>query len=133
MAERFYCSACTCEVNSPGAAGVGYAVKGNGHRVCYPCAGRADVREMMKHGVLRMYFTDREGVAEVTNWPGSLRFRVHGKRTGRHNIAGSRLTAWFVGPDNHEWYGIRYGRNTDLMTVRRTRRVYVQPNFIREA
>jgi len=56
---------------------------------------------------------------EVTNWPGSLRFRVSYQRKGRHNIAGSRTTVYFTGPEGKRWYGVQYGEFTQIVHCRR--------------
>jgi hypothetical protein len=44
---------------------------------------------------LPLYYKDDE----VTNWPGTLRFPIHGMKTNRHNMGGVRTDFWFNGWD----------------------------------
>jgi hypothetical protein len=57
----------------------------------------------------------------LTNWPGSLQFRAHAMKEGRHNIAGTRIDVWFIGPDGARWHGTQYGEWTQLCHCRRVK------------
>ena len=69
-----------------------------------------------------LYLTEEgpEG-AVVSNWPGTLKFRVRHKRVGSHNLARRRVDVWFADSDGREWHGINYGHNSQLCHCRRLR------------
>lgn len=69
------------------------------------------------------YFSRELYDGKLTNWPGTLCYKATSIRKGHHNIAGSRVDVWFVGPDKHVWHGAQYGDNTQLCHCRRTKRV----------
>jgi hypothetical protein len=91
--------------------------------VCYKCCAEDDRRSMIETGKATLYLVKREIAPAVhgagplmcyfiTNWPGSLEFKVGGAvRHSRHNIAGSRTDAWFTGPDGKEWHAVNIGDN----------------------
>ena len=56
----------------------------------------------------------------VTNWPGTLKLRVTGRKMGSHNIAVWRYDMWFQF-EGFLWHGVRYGNNTQLVHCKRTR------------
>ena len=58
----------------------------------------------------------------MSNWPGTLKFRVRYKRVGSHNLAGRRVDVWFTDSDGREWHGINYGHNSQLCHCRRLAR-----------
>lgn len=98
--------------------GVGHAA--DGRTYCPECCASRDVGAMLKDGNSRrlpLYF---DGKA-ITNWPGSLRITAFGTRCGRHNIAGSRVDVWFIGPDRYYWHGVQYGKNRQVLHARRTK------------
>jgi hypothetical protein len=76
---------------------------------------------MERTGRATLYLTTKpDGAAEITNWPGSLRFT--GRYTkGAHNIARTRYDVWFYGPDKTAWYGVQYGENTQIAHCRRVK------------
>ena len=93
-----------------------------GRKVCYPCCGKRDSADMSATGRAVLYLT--EGGPEeavVSNWPGTLKFRVRYKRVGSHNLAGRRVDVWFTDSDGREWHGINYGHNSQLCHCRRLR------------
>lgn len=115
----FYCSECkqTLTVVHDGPAhGTGYAVKPNGHKVCYSCCGYDDRVWMTREGQACMYLTDKG----VTNWCGSLVFPVLERREGSHNIARTRTDVWFRGPDGYLWHGVQLGDMSEICRCKRT-------------
>jgi len=125
VARTFYCSTCKRSFPIQPNGGTGYAVKRNGHKVCYACCAIRDSLEMCKSGHskrLPLYLSkDKEGRYTVSNWPGTLSFRVWCSKEGKHNIAGTRTDVWFAGPDGHEWHGVQYGEFTQIVHCRRTK------------
>lgn len=99
----------------------GYGVMPDGKKHCYDCCGEMDREFMVREGKMVLYLTDRE----VTNWPGTLKFKCYHKREGRHNIARVRYDVWFNGPDEHgnmtgaKWWGVQYGNFTQICHCRR--------------
>ena len=105
--------------------------------VCYPCCGRMDEEWMIEHGEhggLYLVIPQRphvkgvrhfcESTAEVTNWPGSLRFKVRPwLKKGKHACFGGytdRVDFWFPGPDGFVWHGIVRG-DMQLARCKRTK------------
>ena len=89
--------------NPNGCGGTGYAVvreDDTDKKVCYDCCGKREVADMKDRGRAVLYLTVTEGKQFVSNWPGTMKLLVRHSRTGRHNIAGSRETVWFRGPDD---------------------------------
>lgn len=104
----------------------GYGTDSNGKTACYACCAENDIRHMVETGKTVLYLTIENeftghAKAEVTNWPGSLRFPVGYVRRGRHNIAGTRADVWFTGPDGKNWHGVMYGDMTQLCHCRRVK------------
>ena len=102
--------------------GTGYAVRDNGDKICYECCAIDDRKYMIEHGRNTLYLVKNAAEQyEITNWPGTLRFRVGTMRKGYHNMAGCRYDVWFVGPDGKTWHGVQYGNNTQICYVKRTK------------
>lgn len=108
--------------------GTGYAQDAAGNRYCYACCADIDRDEMTESGRAVLYLVhttdgpETFGAYEVTNWPGSLRFKCAGGiRRGRHNRAGVRYDASFIGPDGYWWHATQYGDNTQIAHCRRTK------------
>lgn len=101
----------------------GYGTDHDGKTACYECCAKWDRETMTKEGRHTLYLTKKDGKHEITNWPGSLRFPVLNVRTGRHNMAGKRYTAYFYGPDGKLWSGTRYGDMTEIAHCRRLKTV----------
>ena len=100
----------------------GYAVRDNRDKVCYGCCAIEDRKYMIEHGRNTLYLVKNDAEQyEITNWPGTLRFRVGTMRKGYHNMAGCRYDVWFVGPDGKTWHGVQYGNNTQICRVKRTK------------
>ena len=120
-AKTFTCCDCgeTKPVNPSG--GTGYAVfeNGRGDKVCYACCAIRDKARMTAESRVALYLVTRENRLVVSNWPGTLEFPVMESRAGAHNIAGSRIDAWFVDHDGSRWHGVQYGDNTQLIHCRK--------------
>ena len=133
-----HCAHCGNElpVNKPGALTVGYGRTPDNKKVCFACCAFNDAQWMRRKGQIALYLTIPEDVdyfrrgqrhgerycrAEITNWPGSLKFRSGMVKYGRHNIAGIRWDVWFDGPDGHVWHGVSIGHNTQILHCKRTK------------
>ena len=96
----------------------GHGTMPDGSKHCYACIASIDKASMIEHGHskhLPLYLSNRE----VTNWPGSLRFKVYFQKEGRHNIAGRRLDVYFTGPEGARWHGTLYGEWTQVVHCKR--------------
>lgn len=58
---------------------------------------------------------------QLTNFGGKLVFVVPFITHGKHNIARTRIDIWFRGPDGFIWWGVSYGKNTQLCHCKRTK------------
>jgi hypothetical protein len=97
----------------------GYGRDAEGKRHCFVCCAGRDQNEMLETGKITLYLDQDKHRA--TNWPGSLVFKVGHIAKGRHNMARVRYDTWFTGPDGHEWHGVQFGDNTQLLHCKRTR------------
>ena len=122
--------------------GYGIHKLGNGQEIklCYECCAAGDRTRMLEDGKICLYLSSVGNKAEFTisynagkryldakeykisNWPGSLTFKVNFLTKSRHNIARVRYDAWFCGPDGFEWHGVQYGDNTQIIHCRRTKK-----------
>ena len=118
----FVCVDCGQEKIHVDSLTTGYGIDKQGRKVCYSCCGKRDSADMSATGRAVLYLTEEgpEG-AVVSNWPGTLKFRVRYKRVGSHNLAGRRVDVWFTDSDGREWHGINYGHNSQLCHCRRLR------------
>jgi hypothetical protein len=120
--DTFLCCDCSQEFPVSHNGGTGYAREPDTWRfVCYGCCGKRDRAAMIERGKATLYLTIRNAANEVTNWPGTLRFRTGAPHVSRHNIAGKRYDVWFTGPDGKTWHGVQYGDNTQICHCRRTK------------
>ena len=93
---------------------------------CYKCCAEREKARMLETGRADLYLT-RETIAGghvrhfAADWAGEIKFRVHTISKGRHNIARTRVDAWFIGPDNQPWHGVNIGDN-DILRCRRVQR-----------
>ena len=118
----FVCVDCGEEKIHVDSLTTGYGIDKQGRKVCYSCCGNRDSVDMSATGRAVLYLTEKgpEGTV-VSNWPGTLKFRVRYKRVGSHNLAGRRVDVWFTDSDGREWHGINYGHNSQLCHCRRLR------------
>jgi hypothetical protein len=120
--KRFACFRCREVKPLQTSGGTGYGADGNGNLICYSCCADIDREDMRRTGKATLYLTaGADGTADVTNWPGTLRFRTGPVRRGRHNMAGTRYDVWFTGPDGKEWHGVQYGENTQIVHCKRVK------------
>lgn len=106
----------------------GYGVDKDGRKICDACAAKGDRAQMARDGRATLYLTQtKERAADrVTNWPGSLSFRVVYWTEGRHNIAGRTITAYFKGPRGQWWSARNVGDNTQIAHCRKLARSTVK-------
>lgn len=118
MQETFSCADCgeTKDVLKDG--GTGYATVEGGGKVCYNCCANRDKAQMEATGRATLYL-DMTGHPQVTNWPGTLRFKCCDARQGKHNMAGTRYDVWFLDENGLTWHGVQYGENSQLCHCKR--------------
>jgi len=135
----FYCSHCKRKLPKlTGNGGTGYAVKSNGHKICYDCCAIKDAEYMHDKGKITLYLTllddgysrvvrSYHTRGKIINWPGTLSFPCRVRRkVNTHNFAGTRYDVWFRGPDGFNWYGVTYGENTQLCHCKRTKDKWIK-------
>ena len=126
---------CGHEPSSHGDHTTGTARLHDGREICWDCAALIDIGHMLKHGdskSLPLYLTLRDTFDttktfqswHVSNWPGTLSYKVFGMRKGKHNIAGNRTDVWFVGPDRYVWHGVQIGDWSEVCHCKRTKQVW---------
>lgn len=115
--QTFTCSECGAEKEVQTNGGTGYG-EYQGRKVYYACCADIDREKMKETGRAVLYL---DGIQQLTNWPGTLRFPVRYSKAGNHNMTGSRIDVWFQGPDGKEWHGVQYGDNTQLCHCKRTK------------
>lgn len=106
------------------AFGTGYGRDKHGARHCYDCCARNDREAMKADGAIVLYLTNgADGLHSVTNWPGTLRFRVLSMREYKRGggFGTSRTDAWFEGPDGFLWHAVQRGESSQLARCKRTR------------
>ena len=99
----------------------GYGRDADGKKHCYACCAKQDLAWMRKEGRIMLYINREKG--EVTNWPGSLKFKTGHIIKSWHNMAGNRYDYWFV-LDGYYWHGYTIGDNTDIAHCRRTKDMF---------
>lgn len=116
MDEQVICTRCK-QVIPPSPHGFtnGYGENDKGEKFCYPCCAELDKEHMTTGGKIVLYLvwnnlTDQNELGrsewEVTNWPGSLRFRAWVKiAKSRRAIWSRRIDAWFYDMNRNLWYG----------------------------
>jgi hypothetical protein len=135
--NRFTCHNCHGIKPIQTNGGTGYGIDQHGNKICYDCCAILDREQMILHGrvtlyLVKLYYNEvtRQWENEpsgknsassffVTNWPGTLSFKCHYTRIGRHNIAGERIDVWFSDKSVGTWHGIHYGRSSDIVYCRR--------------
>lgn len=90
-----------------------------GKRFCYECCAKQDREYMQAHGRITLYLDQKTW--KVTNWPGSLAYKVIAHSKGRHNWAGVRYDVWFLDEQGHKWHGVQYGNYTQLCHCKRVK------------
>ena len=93
--------------------------------VCFDCYGKDDeavLRLTGRSDCLPLYLSKDENGYYVSNWPGTLRYRVRAFKEGRHNIAARRIDLWYKDSDNALWWGVCYGKDTQIVHCRRIKK-----------
>ena len=134
MAREFTCVDCgkTKPVTKPGATG--YVIRATDNnlnklagKICFACCAINDWQVMQAKGHsknLPLYLSsNNNGRWEVSNWPGTLRFKVAEYRQGRHNWAGTRTDVWFIDRAGRQWHGVQIGENTQVCHCKRLKSV----------
>lgn len=118
------CSVCNKEIISDSKYTTGYGIDSEtGAKVCYACCGLQDSNYMRDHDRITLYLTVNHDhtssyprkLFKVTNWPGSLVFYPYDWSTGGHNWVGVRYDVWFKDKYGNQWWGVCYGKNTQLL------------------
>jgi len=99
---KFYCRDCKQTLPMQTSGGTGYATLKNNHKVCYKCVAVREANHMKQDGECWLYLTDNQ---TVTNWPGTLVFKLTAYWTGKHNWGLTQAYFQFIGPDGKRWYG----------------------------
>ena len=132
--HRFHCDRCGLDKEHVSDLTTGYGETEDGEIHCFECCGLDDIDRMKETGKIALYLTlkndpivDFRGIShnywtpeKLTNWPGSLKFRLLSWSKGRHNWGIDRYDLWFKGPDGRVWYGRQQG-DTQLTDCRRTK------------
>ena len=114
MEEKEICCVCGKSIHGDG-IGTGHGIDEHGNKVCYECCGKRDAEQLaaLEPGTPMYLYLSGE---YVTNWPGTLKIRIIGQRTGRHNIAGTQTNVWFrYGGRNY--HGTQYGNDSEICRV----------------
>lgn len=110
----------------------GYGLDKDNNCICYDCCAKDDLQYMKDKGKIVLYLSEKKhqdssatsfscDYYEVSNWPGSLKFKAYHFNEGEHNWARKRYNVWFKGPDGFIWYGVQYGDNTQICHCKRTK------------
>lgn len=156
MKVEFTCALCGIAkvYTKEGGGTTGYAHRlDSDEKVCFDCCAREDIAFMRAHDRITLYLnvpdqmpfsvgyypgtgpatsrTPATGEWTVTNWPGTLSFKVIRRSFGAHNVAGRRYDVWVNGPDGHVWHGVQYGDMTQICRCRRTKELWAESCGVR--
>jgi len=140
----FKCDQCHQEKTHFSDFTTGYGVYDDERKVCFSCCGKNDAKQLAElpiGGKMVLYLTSqineeranlnpygyrgenyREAYREhfVSNWPNTLKIKVHWPVKGKHNIARTRYSVRFTYAGNH-YSGIQYGDFTQICHIRRVK------------
>ena len=120
--HEFICDRCKQNKTYTSSFTTGYGIDGDGNKVCYQCCADEDRQWMIDRGQISLYLTFKDGIpTKISNWPGSLTFKVGTWKKGRHNWGIPRYDVWFRGPDNKCWWGKFIGYNHEIVHCKRTK------------
>jgi hypothetical protein len=124
MADAFTCSRCQKQypADPSNMSTTGYGLDKSERKICFACCGELDAQTMRDTGKIALYLSAAPGSIaawRITNWPGTLEFKVERARKGKHNIARTRTDAWFRDADGNAWHGVQYGENTQIVHCKR--------------
>lgn len=121
MKRPYRCYKCKQEIkptkNTPG-----YGIYKK-HKYCYLCCAELDKQRMHETGKIVLYLVKKNDKFIVTNWAGTLIFKVNtwSRSKGCHNIARIRYDVWFNDHYNDKWHGVSYGENTQILYCKRAK------------
>jgi len=126
--KAFHCDYCKRNLHHDSDFTTGYGRDyDTGDIICFQCCGEQDkdtMAECKPGDKFTLYLTlyngwskDRKLVdfPKVSNWPGTLKFRVQSWVTGRHNWGLNRYDVWFKDHTGAWWWGVQYGDNTQIV------------------
>lgn len=127
MAKFKKCSICSKPCIPTGNFDSGYGIDENDKINCYSCCANQDYKRMLNTGKTMLYYglidQNNPHGFKLSNWPGSLVFKVAFYSRGNHNIAGNRTDFYFKIPyDPFVWWGVTYGDWTQITHCKRTKR-----------
>ena len=119
--EKVFCADCGKECKSDG-FGTGYGIeRSTNKKICYDCCAKRDLEELnsleIGKGRVIQYLNWRTN--EVTNWPGTMRFKVVCKE-GFHNIARVQRNVWFS-YKGKRFHGVQYGNDSEICYIKRVK------------
>lgn len=138
----FTCDQCGEHKEHKSDFSTGYGKNDAGQKICFACCGVNDRRDLLSlpiGGKTWLYLSSEineeqaslnplnyrsEGYREfyrefhVTNWPGTLKIKVHRPSQGRHNFAGKRYDIRFT-LEGSRFHGVQYGDNTQVLHIKR--------------
>lgn len=130
----FTCCECHKTLDTQTSGGTGYAIR-NGdlsipeelRRVCYECCAEDDRAWMRKHGATVLYLSKDTFGWKLTNWPGTLLFKVRGVSVKPYSggFGCQRTDAWFIF-EGYVWHAINRG-DMQIARCKRTKERFPQP------
>jgi len=118
--NKFVCYKCKKQIIHDEPHTTGYGLDRARHKICFACCAIVDEKQMLRTGRIVLYLVKKEEHNFITNWPGTLSFRVYAIKESRHNIAGVRCDAWFKDNNHSVWHGVQYGHWSQLCHCRKT-------------
>jgi hypothetical protein len=100
------CMQCGAPFYAQGGFSLGYGWSHDmARRICYACCGDNDRVDMLREGRATLYLSKNARGWRVTNWPGSLEFRVDSGAVHklRHPFTRDARIAYFRGPEGATW------------------------------
>ena len=121
----FFCDTCKQTKLHKDYYTTGYGTYTDGTKSCFACCAVLDRTAMWKDGNskgLPLYLTLKDGIGTVSNWPGTLTYRIYGKTTVDRGRFGQKTIYFrFHGPDGYAWTGFQAGRWTQIAHCKRTK------------
>jgi hypothetical protein len=114
MKHEFICSNCNQAKVYESNFSTGYGTNNIDEKVCFDCCGKKDAEDLkdLAPGKKTHLYMDIKKLT-LSNWPGTLKIKVHRIKKGRHNIAGNRYDTWFWFAGNN-YHAVQYGDNTQI-------------------
>lgn len=124
---------------APDGIKAGYAIAPDGRHICYTCAGAWELNDALEHGSAVFYLTNnhsysylrdsmghyvKPGDAKITNWSGTVAFKILYMKVNYHNWAAYRVDVWFKDIMGDYWWGRQYGNFSELCYCRRIKKMW---------